>query len=62
MQIKTLVITVINHYSDEDISNYINEGLIENHITSDNLIDIKFSCDDSHINVLIIYKITEEKQ
>lgn len=58
--IKTLVVTTMNHFADDDITMYINETLKDNRITQENLIDIKFSCDNSHVNVLVIYKETEE--
>lgn len=60
MPIRVLVVTTMNHYPDEDISDYVNEVLENNNINSDNLVDIKFSASDHNLDMIIIYKINKE--
>lgn len=48
-------------YTDEEVSNYINTKLSENNIDPYTLIDIKFSCGNNSIDILIIYKIMLEE-
>lgn len=57
MNIKTIMLSFENlDYSDDDITNYLNDVLKENDITSDNLIDIKLSSYQYRREFLIIYK------
>ena len=61
--VKTIFIHLSNNYvvyTDEEISNYINTKLSENNIDPYTLIDIKLSCDNNNINILIIYKVVSE--
>ena len=61
--VKTIFIHLPNNYvlyTDEEISNYINTKLSENNIDPYTLIDIKLSCDNNNINILIIYKVVSE--
>lgn len=61
--VKTIFIHLSNNYvvyTDEEISNYINTKLSENNIDPYTLIDIKLSCDNHNINILIIYKVVSE--
>lgn len=61
--VKTIFIHLSNNYvvyTDEEISNYINTKLSENNIDPYTLIDIKLSCDNNNISILIIYKVVSE--
>lgn len=66
--VKTIFIHLSNNYvvyTDEEISNYINTKLSENNIDPYTLIDIKLSCDNNNITILIIYKykvVSETKE
>ena len=57
MIVKTIMLSFDNiSYDDDDITDYLNNTLSENDITSDELIDIKMSSYAHHREFLIIYK------